>query len=127
MSFFNREEDIRLMKSVLSGEPNLVYFIYGPINSGKTSLLMRVFEELTLEYKVFYINFRARHISEFTDLLKVLFEVEYGKRRRRIVGVVKEFLKIGARVVERFKGVPITERIFDYLFVDSHQIYPLNT
>ena len=122
MSFFNREGDIRRMKSVLSGEPNLVYFVYGPINSGKTSLLMRVFEELTSEYKVFYINFRARHISEFTDLLKVLFEVEYGKRRRRIVGVVKEFLKLGARVVEMFKGVPIPERIFDYLFVDSRKI-----
>ena len=28
MPFFNREEDIRRMKAVLSGEPNLVYFVY---------------------------------------------------------------------------------------------------
>ncbi len=29
MPFFDREEDIRRMKAVLSGEPNLVYFVYG--------------------------------------------------------------------------------------------------
>jgi len=59
MAFYNREEDIRRMRAVLSGDPNLVYFVYGPINSGKTALLMKVLEELPEEYRVFYINFRV--------------------------------------------------------------------
>ena len=59
MPFYNREEDIRRLKALLSGEPNLVYFVYGPINSGKTALLNRVFEELPDSYRVFYVNFRG--------------------------------------------------------------------
>jgi len=51
------------MKAVLSGEPKLVYFVYRPINSGKTSLLMKVFEELHEDYRVFYINFRGRYVQ----------------------------------------------------------------
>ncbi len=130
MPFFNREEDIRRLKAVLSGEPNLVYFVYGPINSGKTALLMKVFEELPENYRVFYINFRARHVGEFKDLLKVLFEVRFGGRRKRAREVVRELFKAGAKVVERFKGIPIPEfkgipipeKIFEYLFVDSRKV-----
>ena len=59
MPFYNREDDIRRMKAVLSGEPNLVYFVYGPINSGKTALLNRVFDLLPDNYRIFYINFRG--------------------------------------------------------------------
>ena len=59
MPFFNREEDIRQVKAVLSGEPNFIYFVYGPINSGKTALLTKVAEELPENYRIFYINFRG--------------------------------------------------------------------
>jgi len=34
LPFYNREKDIERLKAILSGEPNLVHFIYGPINSG---------------------------------------------------------------------------------------------
>jgi AAA+ ATPase superfamily predicted ATPase len=120
--FVDREKEKKELKAVLSGRPNFVYFVYGPINSGKTALLMKVFEELPGDYKVFYINFRARHVAEFTDLLKVLFEVKYGSKRKKIPNIVKEFLKVGAKVVEKFKGIPIPEKVFDYLFVDSRKV-----
>ncbi len=77
MPFYNREEDIRRMKAVLSGEPNLVYFVYGPINSGKTALLMKVLEELPEEYRVFYINFRGLETSRYEDFVRALFTVRY--------------------------------------------------
>jgi len=57
--FVNREKEIKEVKAILSGRPNLVYFVYGPINSGKTTLLMKVCEELSEEYRIFYINFRG--------------------------------------------------------------------
>ena len=44
--FVNREKEIREVKAILSGRPNFVYFVYGPINSGKTALIIRVAEEL---------------------------------------------------------------------------------
>ena len=89
MPFFNREEDIKRMKAVLSGEPNLVYFVYGPINSGKTALLMKVFEELSEKYVVFYINFRWRDVQTVDDLIRVLFKVKRGK----VSEETKEFIK----------------------------------
>ncbi len=116
MPFFNREKDIRRLKAVLSGDPNLVYFVYGPINSGKTALLMKVFEELSEDYRVFYINFRWRYVTSVDDLLQVLFEVKKGEQRESIKEVVREILKEGARSLKRYKGIPIPERTFDILF-----------
>ncbi len=116
MPFYDREREIEEMKAVLSGEPNLVYFVYGPINSGKTALLMKVFEELPEEYVVFYFNFRGLNIQDVDDLIKVLFEVEYGKGREAISEIVKEIVRKGMNFIEEVKGIPIPERLFDYLF-----------
>ena len=116
MPFYNREKEIEEMKAVLSGEPNLVYFVYGPINSGKTALLMKVFEELSEEYVVFYFNFRGLNIQDVDDLIKVLFEVEYGKGKEAISEIVKEIVRKGVNFIEEVKGIPIPERLFDYLF-----------
>ena len=77
MPFYNREKEIREVKAVLSGEPNLVYFVYGPINSGKTALLMKVFEELPDEYVVFYINFRGIETRKYEDFVRAMFTVKY--------------------------------------------------
>lgn len=114
MPFYNREEDIRRMKAVLSGEPNLVYFVYGPINSGKTALLMKVFDELPEEYRVFYINFRARDVEDVEDLIRVLFRVKEGERK--ISEFLRELLKSSAKVIERLGGIPIPENVFNLLF-----------
>ena len=116
MTFYNREKEIEEMKAVLSGEPNLVYFVYGPINSGKTALLMKVFEELSEEYVVFYFNFRGLNIQDVDDLIKVLFEVEDGKGKEAIREIVKEIVRKGVNFIEEVKGIPIPERLFDYLF-----------
>ncbi len=104
------------MKAVLSGEPNLVYFVYGPINSGKTALLTKVFEELPEGYIVFYFNFRGLNIQEVDDLIKVLFEVEYGKGKEAIKEIVKELFKKEVKIVEEARGIPIPEKLFDHLF-----------
>ncbi len=114
MPFFNREEDIRRMKAVLSGEPNLVYFVYGPINSGKTALLLKVFEELPEEYRVFYINFRWRYVEDVRDLIQVLFRVKGEKEKLSVF--LEKVLKGGAKLFEKLGGIPIPQEIFDLLF-----------
>ncbi len=122
MPFFNREGDIRRIKAVLSGEPNLVWFVYGPINSGKTALLMRVFEELSDEYQVFYINFRWREVSKVEDLLQVLFEVRHGEGKQVVKEIIREVLKSGASAIGKLKGIPIPERVFEYLFGSEKKV-----
>ena len=114
--FVNREREIKEVKAILSGRPNFVYFIYGPINSGKTALLMKVFEELPKNYVVFYINFRGLDVERVEDLMKVLFDVEYGKGKEAIKEIVREIVKEGSKVLKRAKGIPIPEKVFDYLF-----------
>ena len=42
MKFFDREKEIYKIISILEGEPNFIYFVYGPINSGKTALINEV-------------------------------------------------------------------------------------
>ena len=124
--FVDREKEIKELKAVLSGRPNFVYFVYGPINGGKTALLMKVFEELSEDYVVFYINFRWRQVSGIEDLIEVLFEVRYGEEKRAvkefIKGVLKETLKTGGKALERFKGIPISEGLFDILFGKAKKI-----
>ena len=101
---------------MLSGEPNLVWFVYGPINSGKTALLMNVFENLPEDYIVFYINFRWRDVSSVEDLLQVLFEVRYEESKKTVKEFIKELIKAGGKALEKFKGIPISEKLFNILF-----------
>ena len=113
MPFYNREREIKEMKTVLSGEPNLVYFVYGPINSGKTAFLMKVFEELPENYSVFYINFRWRYVEDVNDLIQVLFRVKREKENLSVF--LEKALKSGAKLFEKLGGIPIPEEIFDLL------------
>ena len=100
------------MKAILSGDPNLIYFVYGPINSGKTALLMKVFEDLPDNYCVFYINFRWRYVADIDDLLQVLFEIRQGDFKE----ILKDLLKESVRTFREFKGIPIPEKMFELIF-----------
>ena len=120
MPFYNREKDIERLKAILSGEPNLVHFIYGPINSGKTALLNKVFDELPENYRVFYVNFRARDVESVEALMKVLFRVREGSKR--LSQFLKDILKEGSKIIERIGGIPIPEEIFNLLFVKKEKV-----
>ena len=114
--FVNREKEIKEVKAILSGRPNFVYFVYGPINSGKTALLMKVIDELPTDYVVFYINFRWRNVQTIDDLIRVLFKVKRGRISEETKEFIREVLKGGAKVLHKLKGIPIPENMFEILF-----------
>ncbi len=116
MPFYNREREKEELRRILSGEPNFLYFVYGPINSGKTALLMKVIEELPEDYVIFYINFRWRDVQSVDDLIRVLFKVKRGLISEEIGEFIKEILKTGAKALHKLRGIPIPENIFDLLF-----------
>ncbi len=74
LEFVNREKELKELKGLLSGRPNFVYFVYGPINTGKSTLLMKVFEELPDDYRIFYINFRGFE-GGYTKFTRALFKL----------------------------------------------------
>jgi len=59
IEFYDREKEIEEIMSILKTKPNLITFIYGPINSGKTELINHFIKTLPKDFKVFYINLRG--------------------------------------------------------------------
>ncbi|XRO77092.1 ATP-binding protein [Methanocaldococcus sp. 10A] len=116
MKFFDREKDIKEILSILEGEPNFIYFIFGPINSGKTALINEVINNrLDDSYKVFYINFRRYLISEKREFIEAIFTTKKEGVLEKIKSkseVINLLIK-GAKVLS---GVPIPEVEFNKLF-----------
>ena len=104
MVFYNREDDIRRMKAVLSGDPNLLYFVYGPINSGKTALLMKVLEELPEEFRVFYINFRGLE-GGYSKIMRTFFRLgdeNLWKKIRERAPIVAGAIEYVEKIAKKF-------------------------
>ncbi|ENN95637.1 ATPase AAA, partial [Methanocaldococcus villosus KIN24-T80] len=82
MEFFNREKEINEILSIIEFEPNFIYFVYGPINSGKTALINEIINNRLDKdkYVVFYFDLREIFISKYDDFIEVLFE-EYNENK----------------------------------------------
>ena len=109
--FVDREKEIKELKAVLSGRPNFVYFVYGPINSGKTALLMKVAEELSEDYRIFYINFRGFE-GGYPKFTRAFFELgdkslwEKLKEKMPIVSAAVEYVERVAKKINTAIELP---------------------
>ena len=116
IEFYNRDKETMELTRILSTDPTLITFVYGPINSGKTELITNLIKNLPKSQKVFYINLRGRFISNYDEFIQVLFDVEHEARYERI----KEFLKPVANVLpESYSGIPIPKDLFLKLFKEK--------
>ncbi|ACX72177.1 ATPase [Methanocaldococcus vulcanius M7] len=119
MKFFNREREINEILSILEREPNLIYFIYGSINSGKTALIKQIIEnKLNDEYKVFYINFRTYLISEKREFIEAIFTTKKDDFFEKIIDK-SEVLNLITKGAKILTGIPIPEVEFDKLFEEK--------
>jgi AAA+ ATPase superfamily predicted ATPase len=119
MKFFNREKEIKEILSILDGEPNLIYFIYGSINSGKTALIKHIIEnKLNDNYKVFYINFRTYLISEKREFIEAIFTTKKDDFFEKIKDK-SEVLNLITKGAKILTGIPIPEVEFDKLFEEK--------
>ncbi|AIJ04861.1 ATPase [Methanocaldococcus bathoardescens] len=119
MKFFNREKEINEILSILEGEPNSIYFIYGSINSGKTTLIKHIIEnKLTDDYKVFYINFRTYLISEKREFIEAIFTTKKDDFFEKIKDK-NEVLNLITKGAKILTGIPIPEIEFDKLFEEK--------
>ena len=117
VEFFNRESEAEEITNILKTEPRLVNFIYGPINSGKTALIMNIIENLPPDYVVFYVNLRGKFITSYNDFVESLFEIdkESKKKKSRVSEFTKEFLE----GTGKYYGIPIPENLLNVVFKDN--------
>ena len=109
--FHDREKEIEEIMRILKSRPDLITFIYGPINSGKTELFQHLIRNLPEDFVVFYVNLRERMIKDFNDFVEALFDIEYGRRKV----VVKELIA----EVTKFAGIPVSKSLLDQIFKED--------
>ena len=113
IEFHNREKEIEEIKRILKAPPNLITFVYGPINSGKSSLMEEVSKRLGKNYVVFYVDLRERFVKSYEDFVRVLFKVHRSK--------VKDYKAFLAKALEgfSFEGLPIPKNLLIELLRSS--------
>ncbi|AEF95788.1 ATP-binding protein [Methanotorris igneus] len=110
MKFFNRDKEIKKILSIIESEPNFIYFLYGPINSGKTTLINEIINRLDKDrYVVFYINLRRYFVSKYRDFIEVLFE-EYEEDKNPIE-LIKSLIKDSSIIY----GIPVPKNTLEVL------------
>jgi AAA+ ATPase superfamily predicted ATPase len=117
--FYDRESEGDQLKIIFQGEPNLIHFVYGPMNSGKTSLLVRILNSLPPDMVPFYINFRGRDVSTTGEFLNCLFTID----KKSAMDTAREYLRYlsgeGAGALAKLTGIPIPKRLFDLIFKEK--------
>ncbi|MEA1894259.1 MAG: ATP-binding protein [Euryarchaeota archaeon] len=112
IKFHNRDTETKEIMDILDAEPSLITFVYGPINSGKTTTISHLLKELPEDYAPFYVNLRGRFITDYEDFLNVLFEIdEEGE-----VGNVTEYVKSALKDLGAVSGIPIPINLFERIF-----------
>jgi AAA+ ATPase superfamily predicted ATPase len=105
IEFHDREKEIDEIIRILSYRPDSIYFVYGPINSGKTELFQHLIKSLPKEYKAFYVNLRGVYVSKAEDFLTVLFDVEEKEYD------LKDFLKVLIDYLPEKVELPLLGRV----------------
>ncbi|ACV24350.1 ATP-binding protein [Methanocaldococcus fervens] len=124
MKFFNREKEMEYILHILNREPDDIYFIYGPINSGKTALINEIINNRLNKdkYVVFYFDLREIFISKYDDFIEVLFEeYEYDKKPTEVIkSLIKDIpslygIPIPKNTLEEILKKKTTKNVFRYI------------
>ena len=112
IEFHDRKKEIKEIMNILDTEPSLITFIYGPINSGKTTMISHLIEQLPEDHAPFYINLRGRFITDYEDFLNVLFEID----EKGVVDNVTEYARSILKDMGTVSGIPIPVNLFEQIF-----------
>ncbi len=110
IEFHDREKEIREIMRILNSRPDLITFVYGPINSGKSSLMDEVVRKLPDDYVVFFIDLRAHVVTNIDEFYDVLFSYEIGLKRKitKSSDVISSIL---SSTVKFYSGFPLPENL----------------
>ncbi|XRO75086.1 ATP-binding protein [Methanocaldococcus sp. 28A] len=76
MKFYDREKEVKYLKTYCQLEPNSILFVYGPKSSGKTTVMLRVIEELNKRDDIIFFYYDLREYATPTkeEFLSIFFE-----------------------------------------------------
>ncbi len=112
IEFHDREKEMKEFMDILNSEPSLITFVYGPINSGKTTLINHLIKQLPEEYTPVYINLRGRFITGYEDFLNVLFEID----ESGVINNAGEYATAILKDLKTLSGIPIPINLFEQIF-----------
>ncbi len=99
MKFWDREKEKKWLKHYLLTEPNAILFVYGPKSSGKTTLLMKVVEELPKEKFIYYwFDLREELISDYDSVVQLFFTPKGWFKE--MISVIKPKINLGIFEIE---------------------------
>ena len=112
IEFHNREKEIEEIMRILSYRPDSIYFVYGPINSGKSSLMDEVVKKLPDDYVIFFVDLRAQVVSNVDEFYGVLFSYEIGLKRRitKFSDVISSLISSAVKI---YSGFPLPENLIE--------------
>ncbi len=123
IEFFDREKEKQEILHVLMTEPQLINFIYGPINSGKTTLITNLIKNLPDNYIVFYINLRGKSVVKYGDFIRVLFTIEEKGLLKKIKNIFTWILKhvtsAGEKTLYKYAGIPVDKGLLETFFKEK--------
>ncbi len=97
-------------------EPQVINFIYGPLNSGKTTLITNLINDLSKDNFVFYINLRGKLINKYEEFIRVLFSVKKEGPLYILKRFVRKILGLGTIPGRYFAGIPVEKWVIDDFF-----------
>ena len=125
MKFFNRENEIKEILHILNKEPDDIYFIYGSMNSGKTTLINHIINEELKEsnkkYAVFYVNFREYDVDSMDNFVEALFEIDENSKSSKMKPYIESFAKGLNNTLNIYYGIKIPEQLLDRLFGEKEK------
>ena len=125
MKFFNRESEIKEILHILNKEPDDIYFIYGSMNSGKTTLINHIINEELKEsnkkYAVFYVNFREYDVDSMDNFVEALFEIDENSKSSKMKPYIESFAKGLNNTLNIYYGIKIPEQLLDRLFGEKEK------
>ena len=117
MKFYDREKELKYLKTYCQLEPNSILFVYGPKSSGKTTVMLRVIEELSKKDDLvfFYYDLRRHATPTKEEFLRVFFEKSDKKYLLNRFEINLKIFKFGVEEKFNFNNIKLND-VFDRIY-----------
>ena len=83
--FINRQKELDDLKKLFQSSPNSIVFVYGPKSCGKTTLMLKAYEELSethpQKFTFYWFDLRTKFISGYDSIIDLFFSTTDIKER----------------------------------------------